>query len=551
MPLPSSAFRLLFASGSHDPFVEAIEGHLAEALGGRAGQWLRIVENRRPSADEDTTIDLAEAVLLKNDQPADGWRPAIVSPPPDLASIVEDTIWFEQTAGLAVDRNEVGARIERLANHARCILQWYRPDAVLVWNGMLGLRAAVASLARERAIPVWYCERGPLPGSWYADRNGINAGSSLVCEPFAPGLKEALETPLAPAELNQAQAEIAETAQSGTSAWGQPPLRGAQAWRKQLGVPANQRILFFPLQVDADSNMRFFSPHFGSSLKALKTVCNACREAGDWYILVKPHPKGRYPAGSIAEAVGSLGCSAEDLNLHDALALATLVVTINSTVASEAVWNNKPVLQLGRGILSGQGVVSEYDPRVLMAGQLADAVRHWNDEPIRFARALRFYRYLRAAYLYQVDEPGDAKRLLDRIGQPTGMVRGLDQLRTPSDISRRFAWRPAADLLRRLSSRQPSPQRIVLLGYGQNAMRLIRTAELLGLRDRWDWRVWDDDPRVRGRAGQAGFTLVDPRNVPEQGESEVLIVTPSHAAALRSRLQHAGLLEGAEWLSPR
>ena len=144
--------------------------------------------------------------------------------------------------------------------------------------------------------------------------------------------------------------------------------------------------------------MRFFSPHFANSLQALHAVAQAISRARGWFLLVKPHPKGSYPPGVIDRVLGSTGRCVADINLHDALALATLVVTINSTVATEATWQNKPVLQLGRGILSGKRIVSEFDASRPIHAQLEQAMHSWHNKPERFERGLRFYQFLDADF---------------------------------------------------------------------------------------------------------------------------------------------------------
>jgi len=545
MVVKPPAPRILFASWSHDPFVEAIEQQLALAVKSRHGQFLRVVEGRRPADDGIPTIDLAEAVRVTDDPSA------VRQPPPAcLSRIVDDTTWFEETAGLRPDRTKVESRLSQVADHAGRILASFRPHAVLVWNGMLSQRAVIASLAREAEIPVWYCERGALPGSWYADPIGINGGSSLVQDPLPPRLHQALSAPLDEDQVRLIRNEIDANARAGASAWGQPPLKGAKAWRKKLNIPPEACILFFPLQVDADTNMRFFSPHFGSSLDALRAICNACHNTHEWFILAKPHPKGNCPPELVTQTVGTQGGCVADINLHDAIELATLVVTINSTVAVEAAWSNKPVLQLGCGALSGKGIVSEYDPATPMAAQLADAIQLWVREPIRFDRVLRLYSFLRESYLLQATDPDSATAVLDHVCGKVAARHTNDPM-SPHELARQYAWRPAVEIIRRLASRDPRTRRIILLGYGQNAMRLVHTARLLNCWNDWEWTVWDDSAFVRQQAEIAGLTWIDPWRGETHDGNTIVIVTPDNATAIETRLREAGRIEGRDWLRLR
>jgi len=533
---PKAALRVLFAAWSNDPFIETIERHLHKAIEERGGQLLCVVEERRPSDDGIPSIDLAEAMRVEPDRSDGGGIPDS-----ELDRIVEDTHWFETTVGLQVERRAVRDRLATTARHARYILRTYRPDAVLVWNGLLSQRAVIATLARQMHLPVWFCERGALPGSFYVDPRGVNGDSSLVEAPLTAGLSETLDTALPPLRRREIIAQIEAVARSGASAWEQPPRSGPHAWRKKLGIPDGVKCLFFPLQVDADTNMRFFSPNFANSLQALGAVAEAIGRTGDWFLLVKPHPKGSDLPSVIDRVVGSKGRCVADINLHDALALATLVVTINSTVATEAAWQNKPVLQLGRGILSGKRIVSEFDASRPLHAQLEQAMHSWHDEPERFERGLRFYQFLDAGYLLHADDPADAHTLVDRLfaaGSRPAASSGPRQ--EAAAIVHRFTWRPAVRLLDQLAQRRPRPKEVILLGYGQNARRLLQAAKLHPGAGSLHFSVWDDGSEVRRQASEKGLALHDPWAHARRPADSLIVVTPRNPAHLLDRLAAYG-----------
>jgi len=539
-----SAPRVLFAVGSNDPFVEAIERHLHAVIEERGGQLLCVVEERRPSDDGIPSIDLAEAMMIEPDR-SNGCD----IPCSGLDRIVEDTHWFETTAGLQVERRTVRDRLATAARHAGYILRTYRPDAVLVWNGLLSQRAVIATLARQMHLPVWFCERGALPGSWYADPRGVNGGSSLVEAPLAAGLSETLNTALPPERRREIIAQIEAVTRSGVSAWDQPPRCGPHAWQQKLGIPDGAKCLFFPLQVDADTNMRFFSPHFANSLQALHAVAQAIGQARGWFLLVKPHPKDSYPPSVIDRVLGSTGRCVADINLHDALALATLVVTINSTVATEAAWQNKPVLQLGRGILSGKRIVSEFDASHPIHAQLEQAMRSWHNEPERFERGLRFYQFLDADYLLHADEQADAQTLVGRLSaaglQPAASNTPLPEA---AAIVHHFTWQPAVRLLDRLAQRRPRPKEVILLGYGQNARRLLQAAGLHPGARGLHFSVWDDDSEARRQASKKGLALHDPWAPGSPPADRLLVVTPRNPTHLLGRLAACGCAQEQDYM---
>ncbi|HSW47127.1 MAG TPA: hypothetical protein VLM89_16305 [Phycisphaerae bacterium] len=537
--------RILWAAWSNEPLTETIERNLAAALAENGGQLLRVVEGRRPADDGIPTIDLQDAL------PADSRR---VAPPPalpgDFGRIVADTHAFEHIEGSTISLPAVESRLRRCAAHANVILDRFEPDAVLVWNGLLSQRAVIAALARQRGIPVYYCERGMFPGSWYADTRGINAIGSLVRPPLATGLAEALVTALAAERRQDIIDRLAETARAGASAWGQPPLKGPDAWRAQLDIPAEARVLFFPLQVSADTNMQFFSPHFADSVAALDAVADALAGADDWFLLVKPHPKGTYAPGEVERLTARArnGRVVADINLHDALALATLVATINSNVAAEAVWSGRPVLQLGRGVLSGKSIVSEYTHDRSMIGQIEQAVAAWTDNPGHYERGLRFYDYLHCNFLLDGRNPDDARRLVERI-QRTIAPRppSAHQDGDPTLLARNFTWQPAVELFDRIA-RRSAIRNVVLVGFGQNALRLMLAVPLHpGARNLY-WTAWDDNENTRQIAAAHGLPLADPWTQRVPTDNTLLIVTPREAADIGRRLQQQGYAPQRDWL---
>lgn len=532
----AQGFRLLLANWTHDPFVEAIEWELFGAVQEQDGTLLRLVEGRAPAEDGIPTIDLDDAVLIDPREPL----PRGAIPDDVLGQIVTDTLWMETTAGLNVERGEVADRLRRTAGHVALIFDAYVPHAVMVWNGMLSQRAVVAATARARGIPVWYGERGPLPRTWYADPLGVNGGSSLVCAPRAPQLDQWLDRPLSLGERGQLKAELARTQSRGESAWGQPELLGPERWRRSLGLDEDTRVVFFPLQVDADTNLRFFSPYFHSNAEALAAVARALAGCENAFLLVKPHPKGHYALASIKQAIGGMGRCVEGINLQDALALADAVVTINSTAGAEAIWRQRPVLQLGTGILSGKGLVREYDPQIPMEDQLRALLAQGRLVDRTFRRGLRFYGYLRRAYLSRVDDPRDARRQLRAIIGACGHVDEPPWSQWPQ-LAQRFGWRPAERVIAQLCGIRPAPRRIVLVGYGQNGRRFYQQIERArSPMTEVQWCVWDDDPQVREAACVDGHSLFDPWDPGDEREGTMLLVTVRRPGPLRTLLCDRG-----------
>jgi hypothetical protein len=533
--------RIVLATGANDAFVERIESSLMRVAKSGGHEVLLLVEGRDPVSGDSPVIDLeelADASLLSRD--------VYASYLAALGPVVDDTRWYATLRSYPIDHAAIEDKLVAAASTIDGILNAFRPDVVLTWNGLLGIRAVAANRARRAGIPVLYCERGALAGSWCADASGVNAASSIALDPMPSGLRAALSTPLSEAERESISAELAAVARAGVSAWEQAGLRDLAEWRGKLGISANCPVLFFPLQVDADTNMRFFSPHFGGSLQALEAVAEAVRKVPGWYLLVKPHPKGNYPPGRIEQIVGDRGRCVADINIHDALALASLVVTINSTVATEAAWANKPVLQLGRGILTNKRIVAEFDPGSPLDQQLPMAIDAWRGEPTRFDRALRFYEYLARTHLLQAGDDSHSARLIERLQHTINDPTGVARVPSARDIAQAHVWLPAQRLLARLADLKPMPVEIVLIGYGRNARRLMLAASRTPLYGRCRWFAWDDAPVARNRAATDGLSVFNGELSPGR-TTTLFVVTPRNPSKLAGRLDACGCRAGVDY----
>ncbi|MBI4581847.1 MAG: hypothetical protein HY718_19275 [Planctomycetes bacterium] len=530
--------RILFATEANDAFVERIEASLARATVAGGEDLLVLVEGRDPTRGPIPTIDLEE-MIDPGDLPTRDYETILK----ELGRLVEDTRWYAEVREESADRVAIEDKLVAAAWSVDRILAEYGPGAVLVWNGLLGVRGVVADRARRAGIPVWYCEKGPLPESWYADDRGVNAASSIAGPPLPDDLRSMLETPLPNEERAVIEADIAATARAGASAWEQAGLRGAAFWRMRLGLDAGRPVLFFPMQVDADTNMRFFSPHFSGSLTALQAVAKAAESLPDWFLLVKPHPKGSYPTGVMEALAGDRGRCVPDINLHDALALSSAVVTINSTVAAEAAWNGKPVLQLGRGILSGKGIVAEFDAARPLDEQLQAASAVWRADGGRRERGLRFYEYLKNQYLMRADEDDDVRRLIERMQTLAADKRAGRAAADARMVADGHVWLPAKRLLDHLAVREPRVRRVVLAGYGRNARRLwaatARYPFALGI----EWLAWDDAPEARARAASDGLSIWNPSSA-NAADDVLIVVTPRNPQGLADKLECLGYEEG-------
>ncbi|MGC5197947.1 rhamnan synthesis F family protein [Aphanothece microscopica] len=130
----------------------------------------------------------------------------------------------------------------------------------------------------------------------------------------------------------------------------------------------NQKIAFLPLQLFDDANLVRFSPY--ATLKdVVLDVVPKLSEAG-YLTIIKPHPASKHRKGAKLEntlARTALQPWIKDviwLQLYEGhqipaarlLALADLVITVNSSVGFEALYYDKPVVVMGDAIYKASGV---------------------------------------------------------------------------------------------------------------------------------------------------------------------------------------------------
>ena len=326
----------------------------------------------------------------------------------DLKELVEVDYKFcrEKFHYAGIKKEGIQARMESWLNEALVLLKILQPDIVIVWNGMLSRRAVIVKAAGYLNVPVFYVEKGMLPESWYIDPEGVNAMSSVARSTVKYAADEA--------KIQNIKELIDNINKKGKSAWEQPGRKDIRGLREQLGIGGNKKVIFFPGQVESDSNIVFFSPHFETVLDAVRLLVKDL-EGKDYFILVKPHPKSAVAIDTYREIVKGMGTVVEDINIFDAIELSHGVVSINSTVAFEAALNRKPVLLLGESVMSNKAFACRYIPTEPLASQIAACLeRYQKNEDQYFREALSFAAYLHYEYYADRGDLACTEKLLRR-----------------------------------------------------------------------------------------------------------------------------------------
>ncbi|MBN1197436.1 MAG: hypothetical protein JXA62_08525 [Candidatus Aminicenantes bacterium] len=305
---------------------------------------------------------------------------------------------------------QVRTRYQGWMKQARALYRLVQPDQVWIWNGVLYRGAAFAASATQMGLPVFYAEKGAMPGSWALDPRGTNGASSLLQVP---------EPAPEPGRVTAMRKEISQWDQAGRSAWGQPERMKAEELEQLREKAAGRKVVFFPGQVDIDSNVICFSPHFRGSGEALDFLVRNL--ADEYFFLVKPHPMGGVSGEDYREIVGERGFVIKDIHVLDAVEVSDLVATINSTVGFEAAVRGKPVFLLGRGILSERSFVRQWVP-----GQPLEAqVESWLGEYVskrdeQEEKAFTWAAFLMDEYYLFLE---DRERLRKRLSRTVSCAR--------------------------------------------------------------------------------------------------------------------------------
>lgn len=264
-----------------------------------------------------------------------------------------------------------------------------QPDVAIVWNGMADIRRMVRISLSELGIPFFYAEKGMLPDSWYVDEKGINACCSLDSSSFAPVIRSAAR--------QDTEDYITRIVGSGSSAWEQPSRVGGLELSQRLRSGPDSRLIFFPGQVDEDVNITQFSP-FENVSQAVELVLKSIAKKDS--LVVKPHPKAcarsREHLLRLASNHENL-VVVEDANIWDLIEISDLVISINSTVAFEALLRRKKALVLGDGVLSKTGLLKKVDCSVLGA-RIRDCLSGSFESLVGYLHVLSLVEFLKSRY---------------------------------------------------------------------------------------------------------------------------------------------------------
>jgi len=232
-------------------------------------------------------------------------------------------------------------------NWARRYFAAHPQEIAVAWNGLTGSRKAFLDGARDAGASTLHAELAPLPDRVTLDAAGVNFESSVPRNPdfFIDWAKS---NP-ASMEDNWRKLSAELTAR---------PSRRRDV-KQDSGLLPDTPFLFCPLQVPRDSQITLFSgwtkdlPGF---LSALRCAVDSLPEG--WHLRLKEHPSAKLSLSDSLAPVLATGRAVLDnsTNSLEQLAASRGVVTVNSSMAIQAFFFDKPVIVTGDAFFALKGL---------------------------------------------------------------------------------------------------------------------------------------------------------------------------------------------------
>ncbi len=328
-----------------------------------------------------------------------------------LRKTVADFQWLQPFRGLV--RSWLLSRARLFYHLFAADFATSRPDLVVLWSGLALPLAAAAAAARNAGIPLLFCENGYLPRTIVMDPAGTNARNSLS------GLKRDFYDRVAIHPERLAVLFNNQLVQRPLKKGPDKLQKSLEEKEQQLQLP--EAFVFLPLQVFDDSQVLLYSPRF-NDMPSLIDYCAAQLEdynlthGTDLELVVKEHPsdfgrirydrvKAAHPGVTFVQTVGT----------PELLAKCQAVITINSTVGIEGLFNFKPVITMGEAFYNVTGLVWHVGPETELVKVLAAAL----NSPVDRDLIEKFLYYLRYEYLVGIDRrnlaEADPRPVVERI----------------------------------------------------------------------------------------------------------------------------------------
>ncbi len=274
-----------------------------------------------------------------------------------------------------------------------------KPNLVLTWNGFVSIQKVLTKLSKYYKIPVFYLERGLMPGKLSIYKEGINYGSEIggdkwhKLNPPYPTEKEIILVKNYCSNLAKKEESLVPIGEKISE----------DTLKEKLNIPKKNRIIFLPLQIENDSNILFYSPHYSSFLEIIKDIQNVLKDIKNTTLIIKPHPENKSRIEEIKSIIIEKSRIVTDINIYSLLAVSDIVITVNSTVGLEALTLYKPVIVLGQAIYGNKGFTYDLKEKIELSDLIFQALSDANSGAFNERDFFRFFVYILKNILFNLD----------------------------------------------------------------------------------------------------------------------------------------------------
>ena len=223
-----------------------------------------------------------------------------------------------------------------------------KPDFLVGWNGngphFIFLMKVAAKIAKK---PIFHVERGLLPKTLVFDSRGVNF-KSCVAGSYLPLINEA--------ERKNAKKYIDDFKKSRLTIVknNDLPKKSPDEIKKEYGLNFKDNFIFFPMQIEGDSNIVINSPFYKTMEQVLSELL-VVAEMLKVKLVCRPHPENNIDISVFASKYPDVIFDSRN-HLHDILGASSVNVVINSTVGLESILIGKPTIALGYASYTGKGI---------------------------------------------------------------------------------------------------------------------------------------------------------------------------------------------------
>jgi hypothetical protein len=244
-------------------------------------------------------------------------------------------------------------------------------DVALLWNGSHRVYYHWRKAFEEHDIPTIFCENSGIPDLFAIDPSGINGASMIARQPLAHGEMDDLL-------LEKYLALFYETKTCD------PPGMddAADAFISDCRAEGRKVILYLGLFDQASgiqdqdaAYAKATSPWYHSSQDALRAMIHALDGCDEKVaVIIKAHPSATEALSGHSPRFPVVAVSPRR-QVMDLMTRCDVVATIASTLSYTAVALGKPLLLMGRNLLSNKGIAYEVTAPAALSDALRDALR--------------------------------------------------------------------------------------------------------------------------------------------------------------------------------